>query len=120
MMLPDLNVRMCHITGTVQGMYDRALDKGVIKTGKDAKGTKWQIFELEVSKKDRKTGKWINGKNMKVTLFGDAPDVEIGQPIGLGNCFLEPENFTNANGIEIRGVGIVAYADKLFEPLAWT
>lgn len=118
-MLNDLNVRMCHITGTITGIYDRKLDKGVIKSGEDRKGNKWHIFELEVSKRDKKEGGWINGKNIKVTLFGEVPELKIGDPIGLGNSYFEPNNFTDSSGREIRGNGIVAYADNLFEPLMW-
>jgi len=117
--LSDLNTRMCHITGTVTGQYDRKQDKGVIRVGKDSHGLKHQIFEIEVSKKNRETGKWTNGKNMKVTLFGPGEDVEIGDQIGLGQCYLEPDNYTDPRGREIRGVGIVAYTDNLFNPKSW-
>jgi hypothetical protein len=118
-MLEDLNVRMCHITGTIQGVYDKKLKKSVIKSGIDKKGQHWQVFELEVSRKDRKTGEWTRGKNLKVTLFGETSPLNIGETIGLGNCFFEPNNYVDKNGFEHRDIGVVALASKLFTPKEW-
>lgn len=109
-----LKIGLSAITGTVKGIYSK--DGSYIKRGVSKNGNKYQIFELPVSSKDME-GNWTNGQSIKVMLSGDKK-VEEKQAIGLVGRF-QPDNYTNKDGKEIRGMKFVANVEDLFTPDNW-
>lgn len=109
-----LKIGMSAITGTVKGVWSK--EGSAIKRGVSKNGNKFQIFELPVSSKDM-DGNWTNGQSIKVMMTGDKK-VEEKQAIGLVGRF-QPDNYTNKEGKEIRGMVFVAKAEDLFTPDSW-
>lgn len=104
------------LTGRVSGVYNRETKTGEVKRGVTKNDKRYQIFEISVSSKDQQ-GNWTNGKGLKVMLWGDTK-VEIGDNIGMVGR-LQPDNYTNQDGKEIRGMMFNAFADSMFEPDSW-
>jgi phosphotransferase system IIB component len=113
-----LKIRECHITGRIKGIFDKDTKEFNVIIGTDKNGNKYQKFKLEIAKPNKKDGGWINGKDIDVTLFGDYPDLNDGESIGLGNCSFEPRNYTR-DGREIKGNGLIASAEHVFQPEEW-
>ena len=105
-----------YFTGYITGLYDFDSKSFKIKRGTSKNGKKYQIFGLKVSSKDQE-GNWTNGQPLKVMMFGDTK-VEDKQQIGfIGR--LTPDNYTNKEGKEIRGLSVMAFCDDMFEPANW-
>ena len=103
------------VSGRVNGVWNNQTKTFEIKSGVTQNGKKYQIFEISVSKKDGEN--WINGKGMKVMLWGDVVVVEKTQ-IGLVGRF-QPDNYTTKDGIEVRGLMINAFDNDMFVPDKW-
>lgn len=102
------------ISGTVNGVWDNDTKKFVIKRGKTKNDKKYQTFTIATAKKD-KDGNWINGKGIRVTLFGDTK-VEEKMKIGVIGMF-EP-NVGEKDGKAIKyDDSFVAF--EMFEPASW-
>lgn len=103
------------VSGRVNGVWNNDTKAFEIKTGVSKGGVKWQIFEIQVSKKDGDD--WVNGKGLKVMLWGDAT-VCIKDMIGVLGRFI-PDNYTNRDGALIKGHSIVADSKDVFVPESW-
>lgn len=103
------------VSGRVNGVWNNNDRKFEVKKGVSASGNTYHIFEIGVSKKDGET--WVNGKGVKVMLWGDV-NIEEKAMVGLVGRF-QPDNFTNKEGKEVRGVMVVAFADDMFTPEKW-
>jgi hypothetical protein len=103
------------VAGRVNGVWNNQTKGFEIKTGVTQNGKKWQIFEISVSKRDGDT--WVNGKGMKVMLWGDTAVVEKTM-VGVMGRF-QPDNYTNKEGVEIRGLMINAFDNDMFTPEQW-
>lgn len=103
------------ISGRVGGIWNHQDKKFEIKSGSSQSGQKFQIFEISVAKKDGET--WINGKGVKVVLWGDT-DIKENSMIGVVGR-LQPDNFTTKDGKEIRGNQVIADDKDLFTPKKW-
>ena len=104
------------VAGKAQGFWNNETRSFDIKRGKAKNDKKYQIFEMQVSKKNE-DDTWTNGKGMKVILWGDHK-VEHGDMIGISGR-LQPDNYTNKDGKEIWGNMIVAFEEGIFTPLKW-
>ena len=107
---------MSAITGRVSGVYDRETKKGVVKRGTSNSGNRYQVFEISVSSKNE-DGTYTNGMGIPVMLLGDTK-VEVGDVLGLLGRFV-PNNYTNKDNKEVRGLQLMAKCEDMFEPLAW-
>jgi single-stranded DNA-binding protein len=108
------------VSGRVSGVWNNQERRFEIKTGTSKGGEKYSIFEISVSKppKEGEPGaKWVNGKGQKVILWGNIT-VEENSMIGVVGK-LQPDNFTTADGKEIRGNQVVADEKDLFTPEKW-
>lgn len=105
------------IAGYTSGVWNKESKGFEVKRGATKNGKKYQIFEIKVSSKDKESGEYTNGKGIKVMLWGETK-VDANQEIGVMGR-LQPDNWTNSEGKEIRGVMLNAFADDLFEPSAW-
>ena len=103
------------VAGRVNGVWNNQDKKFEIKSGVTQNGKKFQIFEISVAKKDGEA--WVNGKGLKVMLWGDTVVTEKTQ-IGLVGR-LQPDNFTTKDGIEVRGMMINAFDNDMFTPAQW-
>ena len=103
------------ISGRVSGVWNNQEKKFEIKSGVTQNGKKFQIFEISVSKKEDEN--WINGKGMKIMLWGEAVVAEK-SIIGLVGR-LQPDNYTNKDGVEVRGNMILAFDNDMFTPEKW-
>jgi len=104
------------VAGRVNGVWNNQTKAFEIKTGTTQNGKKFQIFEISVAKKNE-DGSWENGKGMKVMLWGDTPVTEKTQVGIVGR--LQPDNYTNKDGVEIRGFMINAFDNDMFVPAKW-
>jgi len=104
------------VAGRVNGVWNNTTKGFEIKSGVTQNGKKWQIFEISVSKK-KEDGSWENGKGMKVMLWGETQVTEKSM-IGVQGRF-QPDNYTNKDGVEIRGLMINAFDNDMFTPEQW-
>jgi len=102
------------VAGYVGGVWDKESKSFEVKRGMGQSGKKYQIFEIKVSEK-KEDGSYVNGKGLKVMLFGDKP-INNGDSIGVSGK-LVPDNWTNQEGKEIRGMMMMAF--ETFEPASW-
>lgn len=116
-MAVSLRIGESAFTGYVGGVWNKDSKSFEVKRGTTKNGKKYQIFEVKVSSKNKESGEYTNGKGIKVMLWGDTP-VENGQAIGLVGK-LQPDNYTNQEGKEVRGNMLNAWADDMFEPDIW-
>ena len=103
------------VTGRVNGVWNNKTKGFEIMSGVTGKGKKWQVFEISVSKKVEDS--WINGKGMKVMLWGDV-EIKEKTMVGIKGRF-QPDNFTTKDGVEVRGLMITAWDNEMFVPEAW-
>ena len=104
------------ITGRVSGIYNRETKRGEVKRGTTKSGGRYQVFEISVSKKNE-DGTYTNGMGIPVMLLGDTK-VEAGDVIGMVGKFV-PNNYTNKEGKEVRGLQLMANCDAMFKPAEW-
>lgn len=105
------------ISGYVGGSWDNTSKSFKIKRGKTKNDKKYQVFTVKVSSKDKDSGKYTNGKDIDVMLFGETK-VEEGQLIGLIGRFT-PNNYDNKEGKEVRGNQFMAFEEGIFTPDSW-
>ena len=104
------------ISGYVGGVYNKEAKGFAVKRGQTKAGKRYQVFVVKVASKDKESGKYTNGKDIEVMLFGDTK-VEEGQSIGLLGRF-QPNNYMKDDK-EVKGMQFLAFADDIFEPEAW-
>ena len=114
--METIKIGMSAVTGRVSGAWNSKAEKFEVKRGMAKNGTKYQIFEIGVSTKNQ-DGTYTNGKNIPVMMFGEVK-VEAGDNVGLVGRFAA-NNYTNAEGKEIRGLQFMCNAEDMFEPAAW-
>lgn len=112
----EIKIGQVAVSGYVGGLWSKESKSFAVKRGATKNGKKYQIFELKVSKKDDE-GTYTNGKGLKIMLWGETL-IEDGQEIGIVGR-LQPDNWTNNEGKEIRGNMLNAFSDDLFEPARW-
>ena len=119
----SVNVKsgMSAVSGYIGGaVFNKEERKFEIKKGKSEKGF-YMIFAIKVSSKDQE-GNYTNGKDIKVKLTGtnkeDFSGIEIGESVGVLGWF-NPDNYTNSEGKEIRGLVLQGDAKNLFTPDSW-
>jgi hypothetical protein len=115
--MKDLMSNNSAVTGRVNGVYDKETKKGIVKRGLSKAGNKYQVFVISVSKKNE-DGTYTNGMGIPVMLTGDTK-VEAGDTVGLVGRFV-PNNYTNKDGKEVRGLQLMAKCEDMFKPLEWT
>jgi len=104
------------VSGRVGGVWNKETNSFEVRSGLSKNGIKYQIFNINVSKKIGET--WSNGKGLKVMLWGDDIEVKKNNMIGiLGR--LQPDNWTNRDGVNIKGMSIVADVKDIFVPDIW-
>ena len=113
----ELRIGETALTGRAQGIYNRETRKGEVKRGMSGNGNKYQVFEISVSSKEKDSDKWINGTPIKVMMFGEVK-VEAGDNVGLVGNF-RPDNWTDKEGKERRGLIFMCNAEDMFEPASW-
>ncbi len=111
-----IKIGMSAISGYVGGVYNKEAKGFAVKRGQTKAGKRYQVFVVKVASKDKETGKYTNGKDIEVMLFGDIK-VEEGQSIGLLGRF-QPNNYMKDDK-EVKGLQFLAFADDIFEPAAW-
>lgn len=114
----EIKIGQSAISGRVQGVYNKETGKGEVKRGISSNGNKFQVFEISVASKEKDSDKWTNGKNIPIMMFGEVP-VEVGQNVGLLGRFV-PNNWTNQEGKEVRGMQFMCNAEDMFEANEWT
>ena len=104
------------VAGRVSGIWNNNTKSFEIKSGVTKNGKKYQVFEISVAKKDGE--KWVNGKGLKVMMWGETEITEK-EMIGVVGR-LQPDNFTTNAGVEVRGMMINAFDNEMFTPEAWS
>lgn len=107
------------ISGRVSGVWNNDTKAFEVKKGVSKNGVRWQIFEISVSKKEGED--WVNGKGIKVMLWGGSAldlDLEPKDKIGIVGRFV-PDNYTNRDGVVIKGHSVVADVKDMFVPIRW-
>lgn len=105
------------VTGYVGGVWDKDSKSFKIKRGKTKTDKKYQVFSVKVSSKDKDSGKYTNGKDIEVMMFGDTK-IEDGTLVGLIGKFV-PNNYETKEGKEVRGNQFMAFDTDMFTPDSW-
>ena len=105
------------VSGYVGGVWDKDSKSFKIKRGKTKTDKKYQVFSVKVSSKDKDSGKYTNGKDIEVMMFGETK-IEERTLVGLVGRFV-PNNDNTKEGKEIRGNQFRASDTDMFTPDSW-